>query len=252
MTAGTNIRGWELSVQMQLGQLALAVDVASVGGTVALVGPNGSGKTSLLRTIAGAYRPDAGRMRLGTRELFDTARDLFVPPEARKIGYVPQGYGLFPHLRVVDNVAFGLRALGALVQRRQRARAQLEQLGCLHLADRLPARLSGGEQQRVALARALVVAPEMLLLDEPLAALDAKARRAMRVSLAAEIRDRGTPTVIVTHHLPDVLTLAEHVVVIESGRVVQTGSPSEVSQAPATAFVAEFFYRDDASLADTR
>ncbi len=232
---------WEVSVQMQLGALELCVEMAGEG-VVALVGPNGSGKTSLLRTIAGAYHPARGKLILGSRTLFDTASGVFVPPEHRRIGYVPQGYGLFPHLRVVENVAFGLRSRELTrEQRRAAACASLEQFGCSHLADRYPARLSGGEQQRVALARAAIVDPELLLLDEPLAALDASARRTMRSTLAREIRARETPAIVVTHHAADVQALAGHVFVIEAGRVVQSGPPDDLREHPATAFVAEFF-----------
>ncbi|MGB1274116.1 MAG: ATP-binding cassette domain-containing protein [Nannocystaceae bacterium] len=239
--------GWEISVQMQLGSLELRVEMAGRSPVVALVGPNGSGKTSLLRTVAGAYRPTAGHIRIADHTVFASERNLFVPPELRRVGYVPQGYGLFPHLRVVDNVAFGLQGRStnhspSRGERRAAAREQLEKLGCGHLATRFPERLSGGEQQRVALARALITQPRMLLLDEPFAALDAAARRSMRKSLAEHFKAGDTPALIVTHHLPDVLALNATVFVIEAGKIVASGTPAALAAAPTTAFVAEFFH----------
>ena len=189
---------------------ALELDVRLEGGErpVALVGPNGSGKSTLLRTIAGAYRPSRGTIAVGGDVLFDSRRGIDLPPEKRRVGYVPQGYGLFPHLRVVDNVRFGLagasrRDNGA----RAAALAVLEQLGAGHLDQRWPETLSGGERQRVALARALVIEPRMLLLDEPLAALDAAARRAMRRRLADRLAESGVPALVVTHDIHDIVAL---------------------------------------------
>jgi len=236
---------WEICVQMQLGSLELCVEMVGRTSVVALVGPNGSGKTSLLRTVAGAYRPASGHIRIADHTVFASEHGLFVPPELRRVGYVPQGYGLFPHLRVVDNVAFGLQGRAPTQtrgERRAAAREQLDRLGCGHLATRLPARLSGGEQQRVALARALITQPRMLLLDEPFSALDAAARRSMRRSLAEQFEAGDTPALIVTHHLPDVLALEATVFVIEGGKIVASGTPAALAAAPATAFVAEFFH----------
>jgi len=159
------------------------------------------------------------------------------------MGYVPQGYGLFPHLRVADNVAFGLstgpRRLPK-AERRSAARQLLTELGCATLAERWPAGLSGGEQQRVALARALVVAPALLLLDEPMAALDAGVRRVVRTFLATRLRSSACPSIVVTHDVRDVLALGARVCVLEAGRIVQQGSLSELQAAPASDFVAEF------------
>jgi molybdate transport system ATP-binding protein len=230
-------------VRLALGALDLHVEIAGGADPIALIGPNGSGKTTLLRVIAGALAPDRGEIEVDGEPLFSSARGVLVPIEARRVGYVPQGYGLFPHLRVVDNVAFGLsvgaRALPA-DQRRAAALATLEALGCAHLADRLPVRLSGGEQQRVALARALVIGPRMLLLDEPLAALDAASRRSVRSSLAERLWALGRPCLVVTHDVRDVEALGAEICVLEGGRVVQRGPVYALREAPATAFVAEF------------
>ncbi len=227
---------------MQVGVLHL--DVRLDGGTrpVALVGPNGSGKTTLLRTIAGAYRPLRGTITVGDRVLFDAAKGIDLPPEERRVGYVPQGYGLFPHLRVLDNVRFGLAGLsrrenGALAS----ATAVLEQLGAGHLTDRWPDTLSGGERQRVALARALVTEPHILLLDEPLAALDAAARRSLRRRLADRLAESAVPALVVTHDVHDIVALNAEVHVIEEGSIVQRGPADALAAHPATEFVAEVF-----------
>jgi ABC-type sulfate/molybdate transport systems ATPase subunit len=208
-----------------------------------LIGPNGSGKTSILKLIAGALRPDRGRIRLGQTELFDCASGVDVPSERRRVGYVPQGYGLFPHLSALDNVAFGL-STSAHGKRRSDARAEaerlLEQLDCTALASRLPIALSGGERQRIALARALLVEPELLLLDEPLSALDVGARRSVRSFLAARLRSLHKPALVVTHDPRDVKELDAEVCVVERGRVVQRGSLDALRADPKSDFVAEF------------
>ncbi|ACY16801.1 ABC transporter ATP-binding protein [Haliangium ochraceum] len=235
---------WRVDVRADIGALPLDLQLAGDAAPTAVIGPNGAGKTTLLRLLAGAYRPTQGRIELGQRVLFDAARGVDTPPELRGVGYVPQGYRLFPMLRVVDNVAFGLstgpRRQGKRARRRA-AIALLEELGCAHLAEKLPHALSGGEQQRVALARALLVEPQMLLLDEPLAALDAAARRVTRGFLAARLRAAGRPAIVVTHDLRDVLALGARVCVIERGRVLQCGTPEALRAEPASDFVAEFF-----------
>lgn len=235
---------WRVAVQMRLGALELDVDIQGGDVPVALIGPNGSGKTTLLRTIAGAYRPDSGSIRLADRTVFDSERGLDVPPEQRYVGYVPQGYGLFPHLSVIDNVAFGWISKTphvARAERRQAAGELLTRMGCAHLADRAPATLSGGEQQRVALARALTVEPRILLLDEPLAALDAPARRAVRGYLVEHLAARAGPAIVASHDARDVRALGAHVHVIERGRIVQSGPVEELMARPETEFVAAFF-----------
>lgn len=230
---------WEASVALRLGSLDLDVDVTGGADPLAIVGPNGSGKTTLLRVLAGAVKPDSGRFSVGGECLIDVDRGIEVPSEQRRMGYVPQGYGLFPHLRAVDNVAFGLKNVGRTA-RRSAAKAVLDELGSGHLATRLPATLSGGERQRVALARALMIDPAMMLLDEPLAALDVAARRQLRAFLADRIRSWQRPSVVVTHDARDVAALGARVVVIERGRVTQRGTLDELRTAPASEFVAEF------------
>lgn len=235
---------WQVSVKLRLGALHLDVELDGGAVPVALVGPNGAGKTTLLRAIAGAHRPDSGHIEVNGQCLFDGARDHHLAPEARRVGYVPQGFGLFPHLRVIDNVAFGLLSRAprlARAERRQTALAKLAEMDCAALADRWPSTLSGGEKQRVALARTLVVDPQLLLLDEPLSALDAVARRALRTYLAEHLAARAIPAIVVTHDVRDVLALDAQVCAIEEGRVVQRGTAAHLAAAPATAFVAEFF-----------
>jgi molybdate transport system ATP-binding protein len=229
---------------MRLGALELDVDVGGGDAPVALIGPNGSGKTTLLRTIAGAYSPDAGTIHLAGEPVFDSGSRLDVPPEGRHVGYVPQGYGLFPHLNVLDNVAFAWLARTprmSKAERRDEAARILARMSCAHLADRMPENLSGGEQQRVALARALTLDPKILLLDEPLAALDATARRSVRAYLFDHLAERGGPAIVVSHDARDVRALGTHVLVIEDGRIVQSGSVDELVARPATAFVEAFF-----------
>lgn len=234
---------WRMAVETTLGPLRLEVDLQGEQAPVALVGPNGSGKTTLLRMLAGALTPTAGEIEVDGHLLFSSRRGIDLPPERRRMGYVPQGYGLFPHLRVIDNVVFGL-----LARRPRQPRARLNQtasemlsdLGCAELADRLPGQLSGGEQQRVALARALVVDPAMLLMDEPLAALDAGARRRVRAFLAGRLKDVARPSMVVTHDVRDVIALGANVCVLDAGRIVQRGDLRSLQAAPANDFVAEF------------
>jgi ABC-type sulfate/molybdate transport systems ATPase subunit len=227
---------------MRLGALDLDVDLRGGDAPVALIGPNGSGKTTLLRTIAGAYRPDGGFIRVGDAPFFDAAAGVDLPPERRHVGYVPQGYGLFPHLSALDNVAFSWISRGvAREERRRRALGTMERMGCAHLAGRSSAGLSGGEQQRVALARALTADPRMLLLDEPLAALDAPSRRSVRTYLAAHLAERRGPALVVSHEARDVHALGALVYVIERGRIIQSGTAEELASAPATEFAAAFF-----------
>jgi ABC-type sulfate/molybdate transport systems ATPase subunit len=239
---GGELVSWQASIRMSVGTLAIDVDLRGDDAPVALIGPNGSGKTTLLRTIAGAYRPAEGVIRVADETLFDSARGVDVPPELRSVGYVPQGYGLFPHLSALDNVAFAWAARGVpREQRRKAALGVMERMGCGHLADRSPARLSGGEQQRVALARAITAEPRMLLLDEPLAALDAPSRRSIRSYLAEHLAERRGPALVVSHEARDVRALGALVYVLERGRVVQSGTADALAGEPASEFVAAFF-----------
>jgi molybdate transport system ATP-binding protein len=206
----------------------------------ALLGPNGAGKTTVLRTLAGLLVPAEGRVTLDGRVLEDTARRVRVPAERRPVGMVFQDYLLFPHMSVAENVAFGLRARGAGRAPAQRAaRAWLERLGLAELADARPGTLSGGQQQRVALARALATDPRMLLLDEPLAALDISTRAEVRRDLRRHLREFPGVNLLVTHDPLEAIALADRLIVIESGRIVQAGTPAEVAERPRTSYVAD-------------
>jgi len=218
----------------------LDVDLLVPGGeVVALLGPNGAGKTTVLRVLAGLLRLTQGSVTLGGRVLDDPASGTFVPAERRDVGMVFQDYLLFPHLSALDNVAFGLRARGAgRAEARATATTWLERVGVSEHAGARPGRLSGGQAQRVALARALATDPRLLLLDEPLAALDASTRLAVRGDLARHLRAFGGSALMVTHDPLDAMVVADRIVVLEGGRVVQDGSPAEVARAPRTEYVA--------------
>ncbi|MDF2996962.1 MAG: transporter related protein [Xanthobacteraceae bacterium] len=212
------------------------VDLAIAPGEFfAMLGPSGSGKTTCLRLIAGFEQPDAGHI-----EIFgETVEGL--PPYRRAVNTVFQDYALFPHLSVGDNVAYGLRVRG--VSRTERDRLAREALAMVKLSGmeaRRPAQLSGGQRQRVALARALVVRPKVLLLDEPLGALDLKLREEMQVELKGLQRALGLTFVFVTHDQGEALSMADRVAVFNDGRIVQVGPPEEVYERPATRFVAGF------------
>jgi molybdate transport system ATP-binding protein len=212
---------------------------ASDGEIVAVLGPNGAGKSTLLRSIAGLLGVDTGRVQLGGRTLDDPARGVFVAPDQRRLGVVFQDHRLFPHLRIVDNVAFGPRARGvSRSQARQAALAWLERLGLAELSGRRPAKLSGGQAQRVALARALACEPAALLLDEPLAALDVQTRAEVQGELRTHLAAFAGPTLFVTHDPIEALLLATRIVVLENGRVVQQGDATQITSQPATPYVA--------------
>jgi molybdate transport system ATP-binding protein len=233
--------GLSAEVTRRIGPLALevALEVAP-GETVAVLGPNGAGKTTLFRCLAGLLTLDAGHVTLDGVLLDDPGTRRFVPPERRRIGVVFQDYLLFPHLSALENVAFGLRARG--VHRRDartRARAWLDRVGLADHARHRPRALSGGQAQRVALARALATEPHLLLLDEPLAALDAGTRGAVRRDLRRHLDGFAGVTVLVTHDPIDAYALADRVVVVEQGRVVQAGTLAEVTAHPRSRYVAE-------------
>jgi putative spermidine/putrescine transport system ATP-binding protein len=206
------------------------------GETVVMLGPSGCGKTTTLRMIAGLEMPDPGG-----RVLFGEEDVTAVPIERRQIGMVFQSYALFPNLDVTDNVAYGLRVRGvAKAERQRRARTLLEMMRIDQLAHRRIDQLSGGQKQRVALARALAVEPRALLLDEPLTALDAKLRDVLRTEIDALLRRLAITTVYVTHDQAEAMALGDRIIVMEAGKVVQSGTPREIYQRPATRFVAEF------------
>jgi molybdate transport system ATP-binding protein len=209
------------------------------GEVVCVLGPNGAGKTTLLSALAGTVPLSGGTVRLGSAVLEDARTGERLPPDRRGIGVVHQDYLLFPHLSAVDNVAYGLRARG--LRRgpaREAALSWLDRMGIPELAGRRPGALSGGQAQRVALARALAVQPRLLLLDEPLAALDAGTRLSIRADLRRHLTSYGGPAVVVTHDLVEAMVLADRLVVLEDGRVVQSGAPAEVARRPRTAYVA--------------
>jgi putative spermidine/putrescine transport system ATP-binding protein len=200
-----------------------------------LLGPSGSGKTTTLRLIAGFERPDAGRIELGGRDVSA------VPPYARDVNTVFQDYALFPHMTVADNVAYGLRVKGVSRRERQeRVESVLERMRLPGLGGRKPVQLSGGQRQRVALARALVNRPEVLLLDEPLGALDLKLRQEMQLFLKSLQQDLGITFVYVTHDQDEALTMSDRLAVFNHGRIEQLGAPAEVYERPQSAFVANF------------
>ena len=201
------------------------------GALVALLGPSGSGKSTLLRLIAGFERPDAGTVRIAGREVAGAGS--WTEPEQRHVGMVFQHGALFPHLTVAANAGFGAR-------RRERAAECLELVGLAGRAGAYPHELSGGERQRLALARALAADPEVVLLDEPFAALDAGLRERLREEVAAILRAAGTSALLVTHDQAEALSLADTVAVLRAGRVAQAGSPEEVYERPGSRWVAEF------------
>ncbi|RZQ61815.1 sulfate/molybdate ABC transporter ATP-binding protein [Amycolatopsis suaedae] len=226
--------GLTARLTLSRGTFTLDVDLSVPAGTVlAVLGPNGAGKSTLLDGLVGLHRPDRGAVVLGGRDV--TA----VPVHSRRIALLAQDAMLFPHLSVLDNVAFAPRSAGlGRATARDRARHWLSEVDAGALADRGPAQLSGGQAQRVAVARALAGEPELLLLDEPLAALDVDAARAVRGLLRRVIRAEDRCTVLVTHDPLDALTLADHVVVLDAGRVVERGPVRDVLAAPRTAFTA--------------
>ncbi len=229
----------EVGVRLGLLDLALDLDVAA-GETVALLGPNGSGKTTALRCLAGLLPVDTGRIDLDGETLDDPATGAWVVPEQRRVSVMFQDYLLFPHLSALDNVAFGMRRSGmSKGAARKAAGAWLDRMGLGSHASARPAALSGGQAQRVALARALAAEPRLLLLDEPLAALDAGTRVEMRHDLREHLAAFTGLRVLVTHDPVDAFALADRVVVLEAGRVVQQGTIPEIAAEPRSRYVAE-------------
>jgi molybdate transport system ATP-binding protein len=218
-------------------RLDVAFTVAP-GEVLGVLGPNGAGKSTLLRALAGLIALTDGAITLGDTAIDVPNDDVFVPAERRPIGLVFQDYRLFPHLTVRDNIAFAPRSRGRRRDARAAADRWLQRLDLVEFAERKPGQLSGGQAQRVALARALAAEPELLLLDEPLAALDARTRLDVRATLTKQLRAFPKPTLLVTHDPLDAMVMTDRLLVIEDGRVVQAGSPAEVARRPATQYVA--------------
>ncbi len=198
-----------------------------------LFGSSGSGKTTMLRCLAGLEKPDSGTIKFGDELWFDSSTSVFVPPQQRNIGYLSQDYALFPHLNVVHNIGYGLRGLPA-GEKAVRVTELMRLLGLEEFGRRFPRELSGGQQQRVALARAVVRRPRLLLLDEPLAALDTPVRTRLRGELRRLLTQFGIPTVLVTHDRTEALALGDDLVVMDNGKNIQQGPPHEVFSRPAS------------------
>jgi molybdate transport system ATP-binding protein len=218
----------EIAVPLRAFGLRLSLEV---DGTVALVGPSGAGKTTVLRAIAGLVRPRSGRIAAGDETWFDGVTGVHLPPEQRRVGLVFQDYALFPHMTVRQNVEYA---------RRHAADEYLDRLAIRHLEGARPGELSGGERQRVALARALARDPAVLLLDEPLSALDPHTKADVRSELQELLADLSIPTLLVTHDFDDAAALADRVGVLVDGELRQTGPPAELVAAPRDPFVASF------------
>jgi ABC-type sulfate/molybdate transport systems ATPase subunit len=221
----------ELDIGLPLRSFRLELSLALGRETFGLVGPSGAGKTTVLRAVAGLAQPERGRVVLDGEVLFDAEAGIALPPEDRRVGFVFQDYALFPHMTVAQNVAYGSRnGTGEL----------LERFRIAHLAAAKPGELSGGERQRVGLARALARDPGVLLLDEPLSALDPHTRSALRLELKELLDELDLPVLLVTHDFHDAAVLADRVAALADGHIRQVGTPSELIAAPADAFVASF------------
>jgi molybdate transport system ATP-binding protein len=229
----------DVAVRKQLSpSFVLDVQAGFHPGITILFGESGSGKTTILRAIGGLLRPDAGRVVLNNRTLFDDASGADLAARERRVGFVFQHLALFPHVSVSANIRYGLSALDAQEQQR-RAIAIAESFRIAHLLDRRPDQLSGGERQRVALARSLVTDPQVLLLDEPLSALDHVTQSRIMEDLRAWNRDRGIPVLYVTHAHREVFGLGERVIVLEAGRIVADGTPQDVLGTPSQEAIAQ-------------
>ena len=233
----------DIAVAKRLGRFQLDVAARGApGSTLVIVGESGSGKTTLLRLLAGLEQPDAGHISLEGERYCDRAAGIDTPPWERAVGFVPQDYALFPHLTVFENVAFGLGAQGiSAAEAAPRVTRTLDQLGVAALAYSHPSQLSGGQQQRVALARALVLEPRLLLLDEPLSALDLRTRRGVRAELRRIFASLSCVTVYVTHAPAEALLFGDRIGVLEDGRLTQIGAREEFLTRPQSSYAASLF-----------
>ena len=233
--------GLAVEAEVRRGNFTLDVSVSAAAGQVlGILGPNGAGKSTLLSAVAGLTPVASGRITLAGQVMDDAAAGTFVEASGRPVGFVFQNYRLFPHLTVADNVAFSPRARG-LGKRAARSAAShwIDRLGLADLAERKPDQLSGGQAQRVALARALAGQPTLLLLDEPLSALDAGTRLDVQAELRRHLADFTGPCLLVTHDPLEALVLADRLVVLENGRIVQEGTPAQIARQPGTDYVAK-------------
>ena len=232
------------NIHMHLGALHVLQGTsftARRGEVVALLGASGSGKTTLLRTIAGLEVPSEGKIQIAGVPVFDSSKDILLPPEKRNIGLVFQSYALWPHKTVAENVAFGLTIRGKdKAEIGKLVRDMLDKLGLGHLAERYPFQLSGGQQQRVAICRALVYQPKVVLMDEPLSNLDAKLREEARYWIRKLILELELCAVMVTHDQDEALAMADNVLLLKGGAIVQSGSPLEIYSNPKNRYTAEF------------
>jgi molybdate transport system ATP-binding protein len=228
------------SLQYQVGEFRLDLTLdAEPARTLVLVGESGSGKSTVLRLLAGLLRPTIGRIEVGGSVWCDTKAGIWVPAPARAVGYVSQDYALFPHLSVAENVGFGLRAVGTTKsETRGRTAALLQRFELAELAERRPAQLSGGQQQRVALARALALDPALLLLDEPLSALDVTTRQTVRAGLKRLLAGLPCITVFVTHQPMEALVFGDRIAVLETGELAQVGDQQALLREPRSRYIA--------------
>ncbi len=226
----TYLKNFHLAVSFQ----------AEAGQTTVLLGESGAGKSTVLRLLAGLLRPRQGHIILNGITYYDGTQNVCIPPQERPFGYVFQDYVLFPHLTIFENIAFGLRAQhlsGRIIEKR--VLPILEQVNLVGLDQRYPAQLSGGQQQRAALARALVLQPQLLLLDEPLAALDVQTRREVRQELRSILAKTGITTLMVTHQYLDALLFGDQILVVDHGRIIQQGGQRELREYPRSSYIAE-------------
>ncbi|WEG14607.1 molybdate ABC transporter substrate-binding protein [Pullulanibacillus sp. KACC 23026] len=225
--------------QKNLRDFQLDINIELDNKTLSLIGHSGCGKTTTLQLLAGLQKPEQGQMILNGREIINTESNVFIPAENRRIGYVFQDYALFPHLSVRENILYGIRQFDRSDQENRLADV-LSLLQLEAFEDVFPANLSGGQQQRVAIARALVTQPELLLLDEPLSALDVSTRGHVRTELKTLLDSLSIPCIVVTHDFEDARVLGDEMAVIDKGKLIQIGTPESLAKAPSTAFVAEF------------